>query len=35
MSQRKAVTGLKTRAYAYGSRPEKVRILIKLLELKG
>ena len=35
MSQRKAVTVIKARAYARGSRSEKVRILDELVELTG
>ena len=35
MSQRKAVTVIKARAYARGSRLEKVRILDELVELTG
>ena len=35
MSQRKAVTLIKARAYARGTRAEKVRILDELVELTG
>ncbi|MFP3802186.1 transposase, partial [Paraburkholderia sp. SIMBA_027] len=35
MSQRKAVTLIKARAYARGNRTEKVRILDELVELTG
>jgi hypothetical protein len=35
MSQRKAVTVVKVRAYARGGRTEKVRILDELVELTG
>ncbi|WP_218122141.1 hypothetical protein [Arthrobacter sp. ov407] len=35
MSQRKAVTVIKARAYARAGRPEKVRILDELVELTG
>ncbi len=35
VSQRRAVTVIKARAYARGSRLEKVRILDELVELKG
>jgi hypothetical protein len=35
MGQRKAVTVIKARAYARGSRPDKVRILDELVELTG
>jgi hypothetical protein len=35
MSQRKAVTVIKARSYARGTRAEKVRILDELVELTG
>ncbi|AMB41654.1 hypothetical protein AUT26_16670 [[Arthrobacter] sp. ATCC 21022] len=35
MSQRRAVTVIKARAYARGTRPEKVRTLDELIELTG